>query len=174
MKKVVFFTVVFTMIAGTAMAHDVMGRLGLGFVTSDAPIGFRYHFSEKVGLDVGVGFDSNQVDVGGGEKERFTDFTVAGSLPINIQNVADRVNFNFLPGVMFMSLDQGDDTDTLIRVLAALEFEVFVTSDFSVGASQGIAIDLFSPGADGAESTTDFSSFGRNVTEFGFHYYLPQ
>jgi hypothetical protein len=52
-----------------------------------------------------------------------------------------------------------------------LEFELFVTKDFV--SAHGVAFEMYSPGADGAESATDITTFGENITEFGVHYYLP-
>jgi hypothetical protein len=172
MKKALFFTVLFCLVAGTALAHDVTGRIGLGFDTSQAPIGLRYFFSPKIGVDIGVGFDSNEVDIGG-DTEKFTDFSIAAGLPIRIHETGDRVNFNFLPLLMYTSSDQGDESDTFFDILAALEFEAFVTNDLSVSAIMGIGIEMFSPADDTDESTTDIFTVGSNLTEFGVHYYLP-
>jgi hypothetical protein len=172
MKKVLFFTAVFCLVAGNALAHDVTGRIGLGFDTSQAPIGFRYMFSPKVGVDVGIGIDVDQVDIGG-DTENFTDFSLAAGLPINIHQAGDRVNFNFLPLLLFTSSDQGDESDTIIDIFALLEFEAFVTNDLSVSATHGLGVELFSPGDDTDESTTDIFTVGANLTEFGVHYYLP-
>jgi len=175
MKKVLFFAAVLCLVATTAMAGDMTKRLGLGFVHWDAPVGGRYMFSEKVGLDVGLGLNVNGYDNGDGTTSNLTDWRVMVNVPINIHRVADRVNFNFLPGVEYYNNDNGDagDADTYIDIMGALEFEVFVTPDFSVSASHGILISLYSPGDPNAENTTDISLFGNNVTEFGFHYYLP-
>jgi hypothetical protein len=170
MKKILFFTVALSMVAGSAMAADMTGRLGLGFVTPSAPVGGRYWISDKVGVDLGVGIN---VDDQGDES--YTNWRVAAGLPINIQNIAERVRFNFLPVVQFKNVDRGDlDADTYITIWGALEFEVHVTPDFTVGASHGVVVDLYSPGDSDAESETDIGFFGANATEFGFHYYLPQ
>ena len=167
MKKILFFTLVLCLVAGSASATDMAKRFGLGFNTSDSPIGGRYWFSPKVGLDIGFGVF---VDDDGGEST--TDWTISGGLPINIIDVGERVNFNFLPWVQYANLDFGDETGSLMTILAALEFELFVTKDFSVSASHGVGFDMYSPPGDG-DSETDISTFGENVTQFGVHYYLP-
>jgi hypothetical protein len=169
MKKILFFTVAMSlMITSAGLANDMTKRLGLGFVSSDAPVGGRYMFSEKAGLDVGLGLS---VDDEGDES--FTDWTIMFGVPINLHRVGDRVNFNFLPAFQYTSIDNGDgvDSSSLMVILALLEFEVFVTADFSVGASHGLAFDIFSPPV--GDSETDISLVGFNVTNFGFHYYLP-
>jgi len=177
MKKVVFLTLVLTMVAGTALAADMTGRFGLGFVNSNAPVGGRYWLSEKIGIDLGFGLVLNEIEVpGGGATETLTDWRVFGGLPIKIHSVGDeRVNFNFLPAFMYSSVDNGSgsSSDSVIDLLFGLEFEVFVTGALSVSASHGVIINLESPGDSAEESTTDIDLTGRNLTEFGFHYYLP-
>ncbi len=41
------------MSAGLAIAVELEGRFGLGYFTSDAPVGTRYWFSNQVGIDLG-------------------------------------------------------------------------------------------------------------------------
>ena len=167
MKKVLFFTVALSLIATAAMAHDVTGRMGLGFVSTDAPVGLRYWVNEKIGIDAGIGFQSEEVFTGvGDETESQTTFVLNGGVPFIFNAMADRVNFLLRPGLQFTSYEGG----TGIELTGALEFEVFVTDDFSVSAAHGLAIMMDSP--DEGDSTTDFGLFGNNWTSFGFHYYL--
>lgn len=177
MKKVIFLAVALCILSAPAYAaEDMTGRIGLGFVQSYTPIGGRYWFGPKVGVDLGFGFDRYEQDQGDGTTESFFNWRIMGGLPINIQNMAERVHFNFLPAIQFESVDQGPNasSDTYITIHLGLEFEVNVTPDFTVGASHGLVIDLYSPGADNAQSTTEIYTSGDNVTEFGFHYYLPK
>jgi len=166
MKKILFITCVLGLMASSAYAHDTAKRFGLGFVSSSSPIGFRYWFGPKLGLDVGVGFS---VDDDGGDS--FTDWSISAGLPINLLQVGDRVNMHLLPWVQYTSLDFGDETGSVVDLVAALEMEVFVTNDFSLSASMGVDFEMFSPPGD-VDSETDISSFGTSLTEFGFHYYL--
>jgi len=170
MKKILFITLVLGLVASAASAHDTAKRLGLGFNTTDSPLGFRYWLSPKLGLDVGFGIrvDDNATPTG----ESTTDWSISGGLPINLLKVGDRVNMHFLPWVQYTSLDFGDETGSVFDIVAALEFEVFVTNDLSVSATQGVDFQMFSPPGD-ADSETDISTFGANLTEFGVHYYLP-
>ena len=171
MKKILFITLAMGMVASSAYAHDVAKRIGLGFNSSDTPLGVRYWFSPKVGLDVGLGFF---VDDDGDESS--TDFAVSAGLPINLIQAGDRVNLNFLPWVQYSSIDLGEDpsgeslTGTVFDIIAGLEFEVFVTNDLSVSALQGVG---FSMAGGDFESETDIATLGNNLTEFGVHYYLP-
>lgn len=174
MRKTLFFLVAFCLIAATsASAKDVAKRIGLGFTTTSAPVGGRYFFSPKVGLDLGFGITSTQEEFTTG-KETKTGWAVRAGLPIVIIPVGDRVNFLFNPSFQYMDPGAYGDAEstTQMSILGSLEFEVFVTGDFSVSASHGIGVDITSPPGD-AESTTNWGTFGENVTQFGFHYYLP-
>ena len=170
MKKILFFTCVMAMLASTAFATDTTKRLGLGFVSSSSPIGLRYWFSPKIGLDVGFGVRID--DNAGGSGEKTTDWSVSGGLPINLITVGDRVNLHLLPWVQYTNLDNVvGDSDSQFDIVVALEMEVFVTKDLSLSASHGVDFSLYSPAV--GDSETDINTFGENVTEFGFHYYLP-
>lgn len=167
MKKVLFFTVALSLIATAAMAHDVTGRFGLGFVSTDAPVGVRYWMNEKIGIDAGIGFSSFD-----GGSETYSDFVLNAGVPIIFNAMGDRVNFLIRPGIQFTTGDMavGGEKGTDIQISGALEFEVFVTDDFSVSAAHGLMIDMLSP--DVGDSRTNFGLFGDNWTNFGFHYYL--
>jgi len=165
-KKIFFITLVMGLVASSAFAHDTTKRFGLGFVSSSSPIGFRYWFGPKLGLDVGFGIS---VDDQGSES--FTDWSFSAGLPISLLKVGDRVNLHLLPWVQYTSVDLGTDTESVFDVVGALEMEVFVTNDFSLSASQGVDIQMTSPPSP-ADSETDISTFGTSLTEFGFHYYL--
>jgi len=168
MKKILFFTCVLAMVASTAFAHDTAKRLGLGFNSTSTPLGVRYWFSPKMGLDVGVGF---LVDDNAFGTDSATDWAFSAGLPINLLHVGDRVNMHFLPWVQYSNIDLGNDqTGTVFDIVAGLEFEVFVTNDLSVSAIQGVQFEI--SGGD-FESETDISTIGDNLTEFGVHYYLP-
>lgn len=190
MKKIIFFTLALCLIAGTAMGADVAKRFGLGFVTTDAPVGGRYWLSEKVAFDVGFGFSNTNLgesNVPSGLDNSATDFVIEVGIPINVINVGDRVNFHVHPRFQYQSLaslkleaelDAGqklDDmsTPTSIAGLLVLEFEVFVTGDFTVSASHGLGYASLDSGFSDVDKVTQFTTLGDNVTQFGFHYYLP-
>jgi hypothetical protein len=174
MRKTLFFLVALSLIAATsASAKDMAKRFGLGFTNSDAPVGVRYFFSPKMGLDVGVGIVSDQQDTGT-DKETRTGWSARVGLPIVLVPVGDRVNFMFNPSFQYTdpgAYGNGEST-TYYTILGSLEFEVFVTGDFSVSAAHGIGVEITSPPGN-AQSTTSWGTFGDNVTQFGFHYYFP-
>ena len=90
MKKILFFSIALCLVAGTAMAHDMNGRLGLGFTNSDFPVGGRYWASEKVGVDVGIGYMTHN------DHEAKT-YGIDVGVPIVLMNDADRVTSWFAP-----------------------------------------------------------------------------
>ncbi len=170
MKKILFFTVALTMIATAAMAaNDMSGRIGLGFTSSDFPVGVRYWASQKVGVDVGLGYMTHN------DHEAKT-YGIDVGVPIVIDNMADRVAFLVRPGFNWMTMDPGNGGDKakVLNVSAALEFEVNVTDDFTVSAAQGFQFSSYDSGISGSSSTSDYGFFGNNWTSFGFHYYLKK
>jgi len=179
MRKALFFLVALGLIAATtASAKDMEKRLGLGFVTTDAPVGVRYWLSPKIGLDLGFGLTSTQELQNDNSKDTQTGWAARIGIPIVLIPAGDRVNFMFDPS--FTYEDPGFENSDLkyYTIQGALEFEFFVSNDFSVGASHGINVEITSgvqenPPSTGTTSTTDFNLFGDNVTQFGFHYYFP-
>jgi len=173
MKKAIFFTALLSLVASSAMAVDTMGRFGLGFVSTDVPIGGRYWFSDKIGVDFGFGVSST--DLGDSSS---TDFVFGAGLPINVMNMGDRVNMHLSPELKYQAFDVPEGSglqSSEIDVLVVLEFEVFVTNDFSVSASHGLGFQIASYedfGTQSVDSTTDWGSVGSNITDFGFHYYF--
>jgi hypothetical protein len=168
MKKILFFTIALCLVAGTALAKDTTGRLGIGFTYSQTPVGARYWVNDKVGVDAGFGIKTR-------DDGNLTDFAFSGGVPIVLMNDADRVNFLVRPGVLYTSTDtntQDYSAATDLMLSATLEFEVFLTDDFSASASHGFAISIMDDGSPNSSSTTDYGTFGNNLTEFGFHYYF--
>jgi hypothetical protein len=111
---------------------------------------------------------------GGAERKRFE---VLAGLPINVHQVGERVNLNFLP---FLSYETSGGTGggisgwtQVVAIEGGLEFEWFVTNDLSVGSFLGIGVQMVNPGDETEESRTSVFTEGVNVTMFGVHYYLP-
>ena len=176
MKKLFLIS---TMVLGVATAllpstasAAVHNSIGLGFHSSDAPVGIRYWMTgQKMAIDAGIGFSSQ--DAG---EETLMGFTIEAGVPIMLRSW-DRAHFMFRPGIGFNSQDVlvagGTDTDseTRLRILAELEAEIFLVDNVSISASHGLAIENTSPPGD-ADSSTNFGLFGDNFTEVGFHIYL--
>ena len=145
----------------------------LGFHDVDAPIGIRWWFgAQKVGLDLGLGYSSNEVG-----DERFSDLTFDAGIPIALKRW-DRVNFLIRPGIQYntqqVDVEGGPgvtkDDDTALLITFELEAEVFLADRFSVSAAHGIGILNEDPAL--GESTSDYGTIGSNFTNIGFHVYL--
>lgn len=153
---------------GAAMDH---GNGAIGFHHMEAPLGLRWWFGEEqsMAFDIGVGISSS--DAG---EERLTDFTIDAGLPI-VTKTWERVHFLFRPGVVYESeafIIAGDtERGSTFSILGELEAEVFVVDNFSISASHGVGIFIDSPPGDNVDSSTNFGTFGNNMTDIGFHLY---
>lgn len=156
-------------------------RGGLGFHDLSAPIGMRWWMSgEKVGLDLGIGFNSEPSNIASDEKVMGYAFDLGVPL---VMHSWDNAHVLFRPGLLYQSQEVGFDADpgpgfefdtenqTTMSVLAELEAEIFLRDNFSVSASHGIAFRSYDPGF-GADSETTFGTFGNNFTNVGFHVYF--
>ena len=168
-------------------SKDMTGKMGLGYFSSDAPVGGRIWLGERAAVDLGVGFEMKDVyfSANGGTptKEKATSFWFEAGVPYVVYP-GDRANFFVRPGVVFGQLDDRvygtgalDETWTQITISATLGAEVFFGEQFSLEAGHGIAIDMLSvPDAVGAprggETETTIRSFDASVTYLGFHFYF--
>lgn len=173
MKRLIPFlmiVLVATLTGTTVLAQNAHRAIGLGFHDSVAPIGIRYWLAgQKVAIDVGVGIESQ--DAG---DESLLDFAFDFGVPIMARSW-DRVHFLVRPGLQYVSnqvllLGEKERASTL-QILAELEAELFLANNMSVSASHGLSITNTSPPGDG-DSSMEFRTFGRNLTEIGFHVYL--
>lgn len=167
----------FTLSASVAVAQEGPRHNGgsLGFHSTQAPLGVRWWFNrQKMALDAGVGFGSQEEEVTPGNTETFSHWAVDAGVPILLKSWANHVHFMLRPGILYRSEEvltlTGKDTDTEFNLMAELEAEYFLAENLSFSASTGIGVRSFNP-AEG-ESTTDWSTFGANFTEVGFHVYL--
>jgi len=189
-----FFLALLLAIPVGITAKDMTGKWGLGYFSSDAPVGGRFWLNERVGLDVGVGFEltdtyvTNPNSTGPEDaqlKESATSFWLEVGAPIIVMPT-ERANFFLRPGVIFASLDDRaygtgelDTKWTQVTLLATPGAEVFFGEHFSLSAGHGIAVDILSvPDEEGipefrrGESETNIRSFDASVTYFGFHFYF--
>jgi hypothetical protein len=171
---------------GDAMAGGA-NKGGLGFRTSDAPIGMRWWFTDMIGLDAGVGFTSEKVNYLDQNSvpadESFNTFSVDVGVPIALKSW-DKSKFVFRPGVLWTQLD---DIDTFLAeaafttptkekitdysVTGELELEWFVAENASISASHGFGFRSVKRESDD-KANTIFGTFASNLTTLGFHVYL--
>ncbi len=183
MKKLTAFIVaVLLALPALSSAKNLAGKLSLGYFSGDAPVGFRYWATPKIGLDLGLGIEAKDVYFDGA-KTSATSFWVDFGVPYIIWD-RDRANFFIRPGAMIAVLDDRvygtgnlDETWTKLTFSLTPGAEVFFGDHFSLSAGHGIAIDMLSvPDAVGAprggETETTIRSFDGSVSYFGFHYYF--
>jgi hypothetical protein len=150
----------------------------LGFHDFDAPLGGRWWFGgQKVGLDLGVGFQSDPAP--SYPDEHLTSLAFAAGIPIVLKSWR-QVHVLFRPGFFYESSQAqatsppvpfDTESQKTIRVTGELEAEAFLLDNFSVSASHGIGWNQFDPGF-GADKETSFGTLGKGFTEVGFHVYL--
>ena len=178
MKKTLISAAALMLVMGAASVHAEGMKGGLGFHNSDAPIGIRHWVSEKMAVDLGIGFSS--ADAG---SETLTDFTIDAGLPISMKKW-DKVNFMLRPGIQYKTQDFFFDADSdpltadtkekinTFGVSGEFEVEVMLAENFSVSAAHGLAYTSTKLDVSGAKSVSGFGTTGNNFTTIGFHVYL--
>lgn len=182
-------------LSGLARAQEGMTAehksVGIGFHNTDAPLGVRWWLSgQKLAIDLGVGFGSNEAFNGYPDKS-VSNWAIGAGVPIVLKTWS-RVHVLFRPGILYESQDVvisdgppppiGDpfdtDNETDLFITAEIEGEAFLFENFSVSASAGISYQSHRPAdfdpTDGLEpeKETSFNTFGNNFTNIGFHLYL--
>ncbi len=166
-------------------------NVGVGFHNLDAPLGVRWWLgSQKVAIDVGVGYGSDEA-FNGYPDERVTNWAIDAGVPI-VLKTWPRMHVLFRPGFLYQSqevvISDGPpppvgepfdtDNETDLFVTAELEGEAFLLENFSVSASAGISYHSHQPPDFDPTDTvepkkeTSFNTFGNNFTNIGFHLYL--
>jgi hypothetical protein len=157
----------------TSFANAAMG--GIGFHTTDAPLGVRHWFTDKVAGDAGVGFITDKTEQGTSEV-KVTTTSVELGLPICVAKL-DKAHLLFRPGYEYsMSKDHTtgipDVKITGNTVSAELEVEYWMTEKLSLSASHGVAFSTAEDDRTPKRKVTTMTSFGGNFTNVGFHLYL--
>ncbi len=148
--------------------HDVSRRLGVAMISPEVPLGVRYLFERRVGLELGLGLTARERAHGDAHLDAGILIALAPG---------DRVNFYLRPGARFASMHPAGAPETTVELNLGFDFEVFVAPDFSVTASQGVALDFVSAGAISSSPSEDhreFNLFGGGWPHLGFVYYLPR
>ncbi len=171
-----------------AQAADYAGRLGVGYFSTEAPIGFRYWVSSRIGLDAGIGFDSRDVPdstvVSTLRKEVvFTDFTMDFGLPMNLI-MRSRTNLFFRPGVVISSRptyygNPGPTSDIRFRGKEkSMDFngmigvEFWLWDHFSLSVAEGVRYVLTTPANPDEDSQFQLTHRALTLSNVGFHFYF--
>lgn len=167
-----------------ARAADYAGRLGLGYFSTDAPIGFRYWIGSRIGLDAGVGFDSrdelNEATADPTDEVVLTDFNLDVGIPINLV-MRTRTNLFFRPGLLYSSRpefigpDGGIKTrkkETAMDLSGVLGVELWLWDHLSLSVGHGVSYVLTTPADPAVESHFNLRHRALTLSDVGFHFYF--
>lgn len=161
--------------AMSSLANAAMG--GLGFHTSDAPIGVRHWFTDQVAGDLGVGFSTDKIENALiGPDGKTSTYTVEAGIPFCIAKY-EKVHFLVRPGVLFSNTKDEPTGGTTVKftqfdVKGELEVEYALTEKLSISASHGIAYRQVQDDQTPKFKDTGFFTTGNDFTTLGFHVYL--
>jgi hypothetical protein len=175
--------VVFFLPVPAARAADYAGRLGVGYFSTDAPIGFRYWLGSRLGLDLGVGFYSRDVldlsTADATDETVFTDFNLDVGLPLNLI-MRTRTNLFFRPGLLYSKRPQfyGSETlktrgnETSMDMNATLGVEFWLWDHLSLTVGTGVSYVLTNHPEPNVDSSFVFTHRALTLSNVGFHFYL--
>lgn len=201
MKRLTILAAAMLTLATAAHAQGTMGGLGfrslsvgvasqlnntnIDFSATPA-IGIRQWLSEKVAVDLAVGFTSLSAEGGTPtvDLDEGTGFALDAGIPFALKKW-DRVTFMVRPGFTYGSAEVKDKLDltppnefttTALSVSGELEVEWMLADRLSISAAHGIAyrsIKLEDNDTPADETkVTGFETTGDNFTSLGFHVYL--
>jgi len=170
-KRMTLAVLCLALVAGSVQAAERKGEFALGFNSSDAPVGGRYFFSDKVAVDLGLGFEAKDV-MWEDDTASATSFWVEAGVPFVLYDYGD--SFFFVrPAIQYASLDDRvygggtvDDTWSVFTVALNLGAEVRLAERFGLTFQHGLKYTNSSPPGDG-DSVSEFRTLGENVTEAG-------
>lgn len=133
--------------------YEHANRTAVGFHSTAAPLGVRAHLMGNVGIDLGLGFSS---------QDNLDTWTFDGGLPITIVK-RGWLSALLRPGATYDKCETllGDRKTTTLS--AEVEGEAFLVKDFSVSAAFGVAHET---------GTDEWHSTGGEFTRVGMHLYL--
>ena len=185
MRRVPWFVIVVLILsAPAAWAADYAGRVGLGYFTADAPIGFRYWLSSSIGLDAGVGFDSrdelNEATADPVDEVALTDFSVDVGIPINLV-MRTRTNLFFRPGLTYSTRPQfvgpegglkSRKKETAMDFSGVLGVEFWLWDHLSLSVGHGVSYVVTTPADPDVESHFNLRHRALTLSNVGFHFYF--
>jgi len=183
-------------LAAPAQAEDNIGRIGIGYTISNAPLGVRYWFDKQLGVDGGVGLviNGHEPDVETDDPDDETD-TADWAIDAGFLYAFTRSKNSVFFGRLSLNLDRryavgvqndGDqvhDSRWTTTVAAWGGIELFMTElgfpELSLQGAVGLAY-VNSTGPQNRDDQNDDWTFGSLTTglsltsaaEIGFHYYF--
>lgn len=151
-------------------------KLGVGYFRPEAPIGVRAWVTEKLAVDVGIGF-VNEDRAGGLKVEKKTSLCVDAGVPIVL--VSDETTKFFLrPGITYFRNPVWDNgvndwaNSTQLWIAGTLGVEHWFGKRFSLAAGHGIVYKSFDPGTKNSKTSNEIMSEALSVASIGFHFYF--
>jgi hypothetical protein len=193
------FVLVMMVFATSALAQTanqrLEGMMGVGFFSSDAPVGVRYWMNDGMAVDFGLGLNytnNHEYDTGTAiETTSFFDYAFDIGLPIVMHGEENMIVY-FRPGILFTGVqdfiaptatsqpgDKGYETN--VRGELALGGEFFLGQlgwpNLSFSGQVGVGLDYTSPRDEGVDSDVSFSTAttGVDITQSasaGFRIYF--
>ncbi len=173
-------------------AKDMKGRFGCGYNNGQAPIGARYWFSNTLGADLGIGFESVRFPKGqntaekAAEKEGANSFWIEAGIPFVVYPTEKANLMIHLSGLLGFeddnlyeyNLARSNDTITghtftrfSIRLTPTVE--VWLTDNFSLQAGHGVEFQIVNPYKETkVDASYRIGTFAEPFTNFGFHFYF--
>lgn len=159
---------------------DVVGHLGFGYFTTTAPIGVRYWFSEKMGVDAGLGLNIRKPAVAEGT-DRDTD--IALGLEVGyLHSLAKSRNLHLFarPGLGLRQASVAGVSDFDVTLNGSLAGEMFLTAlgwpNVSLTAGLGVNVAIDKPEDNDTGFGFSFYNTGANIVTssavIGVHFYL--
>ena len=179
MKKIATLLAVLAVTCVAAVpsfAAPVKGTWGVGYHSENFPVGARIWMSEKVAIDLGVGFSSDPFNITGNNK---TSWGIEVGAPIVLAGAKDDTQFFIRPGIDYRSIPNPiiggpnpdpNNNETIFGVTGQLGVEHWFGRHFSLQAAHGIAFYNEDPGVGGSNTVFQTQAFG--ISNIGFHYYF--
>jgi len=154
--------------------------------TLSRDITLSYGLSSGSVVQVGIGFRSLADHTGEDGEDRSTEFFLGAAFqPVLVRG--DRADLNLDLGLEFASVDHYDPAGgsgflgvsstadsspsaTILTPRVALLVRFWASSNFSLGAATGIAVDIVN--VDGADTRTNFRTAAGNLTQISFTFWF--
>jgi hypothetical protein len=147
---------------GTVMGQNVAGRVGLGMLSPETPIGVRYFWTRRFGFEIGVGLQLGE------HRPRYL-FEAAGLVALA---PGTRTNTYLRPGVRYITSELEVEPRTTVQFSLSAGIEHFLSGSFAVTAGAGVAVDFVSPES-GAGDWIEGRTVAGSWTQLGFLFYFP-
>ena len=185
--------------AGSALAENanqrVVGKKGIGYFSSDAPLGVRYWTSDAMAIDFGIGLGVD-TKVPNPTKTTVDETTFDFGFDVGMPWVLhgeDNMIVYFRPGVTVKGNQVFDTAAAAAGAASDKVYDMTYTPSLGLGGEfflgqlgwpnlsfsgqVGLGLQIVSPGATGSQSKVSFATTHQDVSvvntgQLGFHIYF--